>query len=233
MNNILKGTTIITSVTQEFIIIAADSKQTWEGDNSDKKKEAPLRCKIRHIGNLFFAAEGHTKMIDPDIDFLEIIEAMDLSNHETFIQKINFIIKELRTDVTRFLEVSTHINPIYLESLVNKHFLSISFSTFEHGSPKCIFVAFQLKKDEEGYSFEITAPENNSIPRYLIQGQKTAIEFFLAESEAHIQKLWDYDEINDLFNIQINSTPDTVGLPVDIVKINAQGHKWIQKKECE
>ena len=53
MNIILKGTTIITSVTSDKIIIAADSKQTWGGDSSQKDFNIPLKCKIRHIGTSF------------------------------------------------------------------------------------------------------------------------------------------------------------------------------------
>lgn len=227
-NNILNGTTIITSITQDKIIIAADSKQTWGEDYS---REAPLKCKIRHIGNLFFAAEGITQMFKPNIDFLEIIENLDLKKALTFENKIDYIALKLREPVQEFAQNYQKFNPIAFDSILNKTLFSISFSQFENEKPCSSALYWEIKSTATGWEIVPGRATSEQIPRYMIQGQKDAIDYYYENNINFKNKIYDEKGLNELIEIQIKASPQKVGLPIDIVVINSQGFQWIQKKE--
>ena len=230
MNIILKGTTIITSITNDKIIIAADSKQTWGGDSSQKDFKIPLKCKIRHIGNFFFAAEGHTTMITPHIDFLELIEEMDFKASLTFSEKIDSIEFMLREPVKIFVENFQRYNDKAFKAILNKVLLSISFSCFENEKPVSEALFWEIKSTLTGWEIIPTHAKSDLIPRYMIQGQKAAIDSYLT-NPLLANEIFDEKNIPKLIELQIKSTPLLVGLPIDIVVLNSKGYNWIQKKE--
>ena len=223
-NNILKGTTIITSISQDKIIIAADSKQTWAGDSLLDNPKAPLKCKIRHNGNLFFAAEGYTTMIKPHIDFLEIIEKLEIENKQTFARKIDFIKLMLREPIQVFLQNFQKKNPISFK------LISVSFSQFENEKPRNVALFWEVKSTSKGWEVIANQLTSDIIPRYMIQGHKNAIDDYLANNPSFGNKIFDEKGVNELIELQIKELPLKVGLPIDIVVLTSEGYHWIQKK---
>jgi hypothetical protein len=230
-NNILKGTTIITSIQSDKIIIAADSKQTWGGDLPPDNSIIPLKCKIRHIDNFFFAAEGHTTMISPRIDYLEIIESLDLSDKKRFVEKIDYIESKLKGSVDQFVVNFQKHSPNAFNQILNKTLFSILFSTFEDDLPVGIAIYWNIKSNDDGWEVIAQRASSDLIPRDMIQGQKTGIDRLFQRNPSYASNLYNVPGVLELINIQITDTPDKVGGPVDVVVITAQGHKWIQKKE--
>jgi hypothetical protein len=161
LNNFYDGTTIIVSVLPDRIIIGADSKQTPGGDGSDPIEVAPLKCKIRHVGNFFFAASGHTKMVKPDIDILKIIENLNFNDTETFHQRVIFAETMLKEHVNSYVTNFEKFNPISFSSLPNKNLLTVSFSGFENGKSVSEAVSWEIKSDNSRWAITSTVLTSN------------------------------------------------------------------------
>lgn len=230
-NEIFKGTTIIISVQNNQIIIAADSKQTKKSDLLDDDSNVPLKCKIRNTGNLFFAGEGYLSMTNPYIDFLEIIESFDLSEKKNFNDKIAYIENKLRDPVNQYVYYFQKNHPLSFSKILNRTLLTIIFSTFENNKPICLALNWDIKSNIHGWEAVLNRAESELIPRYMVQGQNSAIEKHFQENQSSLNKLFFVSGILELMNLQINETPEMVGGPIDIVVLTPDGFNWVQKKE--
>ena len=230
-NGVLKRTTIITSIQRNQIIIAADSKQAWSGDLLHDNSNVPLKCKIRHIDNFFFAAEGHTTMISPYIDFLEIIESLDLSK-KSFIDKVDYIESNLQDHVKQFVITFQRHNPNSFNQILNKTLFSVLFSAFENDLPVGMAIYWDIKStDIGGWQIISQRASSDLIPRHMIQGQKTGIDKLFDKNPSIKNSLYNVSGLIELIDTQIQDTPDKVGGPIDVVVITSHGHRWAQKKE--
>lgn len=231
-NNVLKGTAIIISVLKDKIIIGSDSKQTLSGDNIENNKTIyGPKCKISHIGNFFFTAEGYTKMITPEIDFIKIIEKINLSRIKTFHDKVMYIDSLLRNPVYSFIANLEKYQPrAFKETLKKDEFLTICFAAFENGKPVTEALFWNVKSQGNHWKINSSISSSNLVPRYLFLGQRAAIDSFLKFNPNYLNNL-DEHKINSLIKIQSKSTPKVVSLPIDIVILTPKGYKWISKRE--
>lgn len=229
-NEILKGTTIITWLEVDKIVIAADSKQAW-GDSSNTNL-TPLKCKIRHVDNFFFAAEGHVQMITPPIDYLDIIENMEVDSNISFNDRVEFITSSLEEPVDLFMQTLQQTHNSNFNLLNNKYFMSLVFCSFEEHLPVCATVSWQLIINSGGWEIRTTSLKPPRIPTVIKMGQISTLSIIPGlESEMNNEDL--RVRINSLMEQQTESTPNDVGPPYDIVIIRNEGYEWLQKKdEC-
>ena len=229
-NKTIIGTTIIISMLNDKIIIAADSKQTGIGQGR-YDLEIPPKCKICHIKDFFFAAAGNTEMVSPHIDFLSILENLKIDTIRSFHDKVVYSIEMLKKSVNSFVQNFNKFNPLLFDSLLKKPpLMQIVFAAFENKKPVSEVVNWEVRLTSNGWEVVSTLMICNSIPRYLILGHGEAIDS-LMNGDSKIANNLDEKTLNFLIESQVKSTPIIVGPPIDMVVIKSDGFKWIQKKQ--
>jgi hypothetical protein len=135
---VCEGTTILVSISKRDVAIAADSKivNRWKYDwSNDVQTFITAKCKIRHVGNFFFAAAGQVGAykksfyLNREIDVLNTISSMNLEKYESFEEKVKYVESSLKPYVEEIIQM-LNIPPS------DKPFLIVIFASYERNKPK-------------------------------------------------------------------------------------------------
>jgi len=231
-SSLAKATTIVVARTANEIVIGADSKVT---DTYGKELNSQV-CKIQQVGNLFIALEGLLQDKATGFSVPEIAgRALRLKPDATAVEKVNILTGFLTTEL--FVE----LNRVRRDSAAEFHtklegqtFLRIVIAGFEGNQP-VVFVR-QFRTAFVAGAIGVTViPDDcladckgDVVTRFL--GETDAIEG-LPEDEPGFWKKGLVAGVQRLLETEIEARSEYVGPPIDLLQINAQGARWIQKKE--
>ena len=231
-----RATTIVVARTANEIVIGADSKVTDTYGN-DLNKRA---CKIRQIGDLFIAIEGleidrQTGFSVPEIANKALASKASASTSYKVSMLMGFLVSGLLTELSH---LKTHEPQTYFKKIEGGQlFLRIVIAGFENGRPLLFVRSFRALQYNPGQIGVAVIPDDclddckgAVATRFL--GESDAIEG-LPDETPDFWKAGLSDGVRRLVETEIAARSEYVGPPIDIVRINANGAQWIQKKsEC-
>jgi hypothetical protein len=229
-----RATTIVVARTPSEIVIGADSKVT---DTYGKELNSQV-CKIQQVGNLFIAVEGLLQDKATGFNVPEIaIKSLQLKPDATAAEKVNILTGFLTSDL--FVElnrVKLHSAEEFHTKLEGQTFLRIVVVGFENKLPVVFVRQFRMAYIAKGIGVMVIPDDCLSychgevVTRFL--GETEAIEGLPEDNPG----FWNdglVAGVRRLLQTEIEARSEYVGPPIDLLQINPQGARWIQKKpEC-
>lgn len=229
--DLANATTIVVARTANQIVIGADSKVT---DTYGHELNSQV-CKIQQVGNLFLAFEGLLRDKATGFSVPEIaVRALQLKPDASAAEKVNiltgFLTSELFVELQRVRSNSADEFHVKLEG---QTFLRVVITGFEGNRPVIFVRQFRTTFIARGIGVTVIPDD------CLDDCQGEVVTRFLGETEA-IEGLPEDTEgfwkdgltsgVRRLIQTEIEARSEYVGPPIDLLQINAQGAKWIQKK---
>jgi hypothetical protein len=235
-------TCIVLIRTPHFILAGADSKiapvilsRDDHGHISESGTTARSICKIRRVNTFFFASSGISKVSSPAFDIDSLAEQAC---------KESTTIEQLATDVFPRLVSGPLANILgrwrtdlpahYERKAVRSDILQIAFFAMGENSPTFCYLRFRAKNLTDTTSqlniSLMTCPGSVSDDHSFVQaiGQCTASARYL--SDEHLLRSNPIGLIKKAIQAEAAAKPDIVGLPIDILRIDKDGARWIQVK---
>jgi hypothetical protein len=229
----LPDTSIIAVRTPQVVYLGADSKTITEGQPATDRKT----CKIHQAGDLFFAVAGFAGDQRRGFNVPEIV-ARAARNGFTAGDRVRrseeAVVEQLTGELVRLRKEA----PALYEKVVKGEggtILALAFAGYEEGATFVIISQFATRNENPPSVFV----KRDSCPENCPFGVKT---FFLGSYQAIARYIGGkagegdmepIEAIRYLIELEIRENPQSVGGPVDILRIDRQGPKWIQKKdEC-
>ncbi|HEX9022649.1 MAG TPA: hypothetical protein VF799_02305 [Geobacteraceae bacterium] len=229
------ATSVVCIRTPEAIAVAADSRLASRGDDSQKKVEKD--CKIVQAGDSFFSMTGFVKDPLRPYDAVRIVREALLRNvppHGPEAALTGAIETALREELQRLRAEAPDLYLRFIKGQTGT-LLKVLLAGFEGGTPKMVLLGFRERVSPAG---EINiAVERESCPgtcdprgvNALVLGDRRPIDSFLRGGKIDFRT----PEKAASFMVQLvidANTPD-VGPPVDVLRIDGGGARWIEKKE--
>jgi hypothetical protein len=227
------ATTIVVARTASEIVIGADSKVT-DAYGNDVNRRA---CKILQVGNLFIAFEGleidrETGFSVPEIATMALQLKPSASAAEKTSILMGFLVSRLFDELPQLKKRAPETFKKKIEG--GQFFLRIIVGGFERGRP-LIFVrnfrAIQLSPQQIGVS---VIPDDclddcrgDVVTRFL--GETEAIDG-LPEETAGFWQRGLIEGVRHLIETEIAARSEYVGPPIDLLRIDKNGARWIQRK---
>ena len=233
-------TTIVGIRASNGIIIASDSLQKFiipsTGPDAPAKSIRESVCKIRQLGNIFYAISGslvsNTKTgFDVDKVIAESFQKdADIADNASRFEK------EIQKPLEEALENVKIEHPNYFEQSIYSHdFIQILIAGIENNVPILVVLGITVVSS-------LHEPVRIETNKYGCQGSTCPQELFLIAVGKHDvldryvydnPNIWNTSLINAarrLVELEIADKPEDVGPPVDILFIGLSQIQWIQKK---
>jgi len=196
--------------------------------------EEPV-CKIGKGEGFFFAAAGIVRGEGFDVGSL-IAKGSEI--HGTIDQKIETVLVTIREPLTRVLEIYRRNNPLdYKSRFKTAPALQILFFGIENGSSFMAVSDWKITTPSPSGSIQVEilyakCPGDlcPSGEQFVMAGEKDAISNFLKKNPGY-WKVNPVEAVRELIEFQITDVPALVGPPIDILYVDKNGARWIQKKE--
>ncbi len=214
------------------VVMGADSKTTVEGSTTS----TGTACKIHQADNLFFAVAGLTS--DPGRGFNApaiIREAM--RNESTMADKVEAaeqaLIERLNEELNRLQaeDPSMYARKVRAEG---GKVLSLAFVGFQKNESFALVRQFRAVASHP-VSVRVS---RQSCPgdcpdgvRMFFLGRYRSIERYMSRRSKETPRLSLEEAVNHFIELEIGENPQEVGGPVDILRIDKDSPRWIQKKD--
>ncbi|HEY0385799.1 MAG TPA: hypothetical protein VGC64_07290 [Pyrinomonadaceae bacterium] len=227
------ATTVVAVKTPLEIVVGADSKVTDTFGNAF----AGSACKIVQAGNLFFAYEGLARDRRTGFDITKTArQALQLKPDATVSERVSILTGLVATELfAELASLKQHDPETYREKIEGgQTFLKILVAGFEGDDPLLFvrqFRAVQLNSQPAGVSVVPDDCLADCREAVVIRslGETAAIEDLPEETPG----FWAEgitEGVRRLIETQIAARSEYVGPPVDILRMDKTGARWIQKK---
>lgn len=228
---VAKATTIVVARSTNEIVIGADSKVT---DTYGNELGSEV-CKIQQVGNLFLAFEGLWRDKATGFSVPQIAaRALQLKPEASVADKVNVLTGFLTSGLFVELQrVRTNSVDEFHTKLEGQTFLRVVIAGFEGNRPLVFVRQFRTTLIARGIGV-IVIPDDcvegctgNVVTRFM--GETEAIEGLPEETPG----FWNdglATGVRRLIETEVAARSEYVGPPIDLLRINAQGAKWIQRK---
>lgn len=228
INQPLFATSIVVLITQNYIIIGADSKRMIIDAEKDFTTNQTV-CKIRRVGNYCYAAAGLVASASTSFSTDSIIN-YHLKHQKNFDKALKAIQKDITTALQRELQVQKEKHPAqYHKTLEMKaNLLEVVILSINNQVPQAHILGFELtdEKNTTIKTYTAVSSGNNAHhgKQFFFLGEYSGMEKYLntMPSQSDPVKL-----VNQLILSQSQITPSSVGAPVSLVKFSTQGMEWI------
>lgn len=214
------------------VVMGADSKTTVEGSTTSTR----TACKIHQADDLFFAVAGLTS--DPGRGFnAPAIIGEAMRNESNMADKVEAaeeaIIERLNKELNRLQaeDPSMYARKVRAEG---GNVLSLAFVGFQKDESFALVRQFQAV-ESKAVSVRVS---RQSCPgdcpdgvRMFFLGRYSAIERYMSNRSKDTPRLRLEEAVNHFIELEIGENPQDVGGPVDILRIDRDGARWIQKKD--
>lgn len=223
------STCIVVINTKKEIFIGADSKRTIDGINRETGKPEvtidSMYCKISHVEKMYITIAGFS---DESASKAATIACY---NAKVFSEIPRYFEEKLKCYLTAEIEYVKHLNKSKYNSLITyKEIGSASFSWIDKGSARLISIYYKItSKPEDPISIEF---ETIMDPYISFHGTRDHISFLPDRIiDSMIINTGYAATIKNLIQLEMKHRPNSIGGPIDILKMDYQGEKWIAKKK--
>lgn len=229
--NSTRATTIVVARTSTEIVIGADSKVT---DSYGKALNSET-CKIQQVGNLFIAFEGLLRDKKTGFAVADIARrALQLKFDGTAAERVSILTGFLTTGlVNELIQVKRNSPDEFQKKLEGQTFLRVVVAGFEKNKPVVFVRNFRMALVAGKMAVTVIPDDclddcqGDVVTRFL--GETAAIDGLPEETPG----FWTEGVVagvRRLLEVEIMARSEYVGPPIDILRIDAKGAKWIQKK---
>jgi len=224
------GTTIVIRKAPSQIVVGADSMTRESGNGAVSFSE----CKIRQVGDDFLAMGGNIREKVTGFDAFKIA-TQAMRDSDKPIDKVKGFERNILTPLTEVIRMVRSKNPEYFENrLRDKIVLFVAFFGIEQQSlylyvrsyKATAYNSIDVKVEPEGSTDCLTGC--NTI---LALGETDAITDYLNTNPKPVLSV---ELVRKLVQVEIEQTPEYVGPPIDIVRLDTNGANWVDvKPECK
>ena len=224
-----------------LVVVAADSAGTYTLRGLDKPSAVSPICKIHQSGNIFFAVSGIIN--DPITGFnVPTIVAQASRSKDAIIDRVEEAARRLRSALPKELKYLRSEDPSAYKRRFEapKYAVAVLFFAFENKVPVLMAIVFEATSSPSGaihIAMRRSSCPGSDCPNGVLNlylGRHEAIDRFTADH--HIRVLSPYDIVaiaRSLVELEIVDASDEVQPPVDVLLVDADGPRWInKKKEC-
>lgn len=227
------ATTIVAVKTPGEIVIGADSKVT----DTFGKAFANQACKIVQAGNLFYAYEGLARDRRTGFDIVKIVnQSLQLKPGAAASEKVSILTGFVTSQLfAELLSLKQHDPATYREKIEGgQTFLKILVAGFEGNRPLLFVRQFRAVAFGRGIIGVMVVPDDclaDCAGEIVIRslGETAAIDGLPEETPGFWTK-GIVEGVRRLIETEIAARSEYVGPPVDILRIDKTGARWIQKK---
>jgi hypothetical protein len=207
------ATTIVIMRTTTGFVVGADSLARVEDINGTRHAEHI--CKVGSLGpNQYVAVAGILEFLPSGLDTWRIIEKI-AARDGLLPAKGAQIESELRGLLDATAPWSAE--PVKVQ---------VALFGFEAGRPVVLLSTYESKVDGTGKIVSRTSTQLLS-DEIVLFGEFAAADF--AKSGGRINKQDPVAGVRELIEAQIQATPDRVGPPINILRIDAAGYTWAEE----
>ena len=236
-------TSIVAIRTPSEMVIATDSKlNTITIKNGQATLDVSRMCKIFESGGFYFAAAGYPSS---DVDILGVkynlyvIARAALNSNKPVLDRVIDFERRIPLLLGRDLTLIRRDRPAFYDAIVSEgSAVEVIFFGVEKGVPIIYHVQCKPVVKPDGTVEIITerkgCADGCTDPIFTVfLGRRRAIDEILRR----YPKIWDslslVDAARFLVTAEVVDSPAEVGLPIDIVRFDKSGARWIERKsEC-
>lgn len=228
----ISATSVVAVRTELVVIIGADSKTT----SPDGSTTFPPMCKVGFVNNTIW---GYARLLENQrLGYsLEEITKATMSGPGDMIQRLSIFAKRVQAGILPILKEEKASAPQWFATKQEGWpAVQIAFGAFENGLVNLYERDFIPHSTANGgLSIEVKMADHLEHSRKLFWvalGYNPDVAKEL-ESNPDALKVSLADSIRRLINIEIQADPSEVGLPISIIRPNANGVSWIDKGLCK
>jgi len=200
---------------------------------SDTGAVPASECKIRQVGDVFFAIGGHIREELTGFDAVKIATEA-LRNSGNAAAKVKAFEQNILLPLTELVRMVKSTNPAYFDkSLRDKPVLQVAFFGNEQQS---LYLYVRSYKATVYNSVDVIVElENNTDCTDCVRalGENDAIEDFINKNPKY-RPASSVELVRKLVQVEIEQRPEYVGPPIDIVRLDTNGANWVDvKPECK
>jgi hypothetical protein len=238
------ASSIVVMRNADEIVIGTDSRRISAPGEDLRYARTELVCKIVRADNIFIASAGIAGIIPdsphgeipPEFDLAKIMNKAALGKRN-ILDKADTVTKAVQSILLKISWWAKEKKPaLFKKMFIGKELLQVVMAGMENDSPTIIVIAFkprisasgELKIDVEYHPCPGIACPEGSV--YILMGKHEAIDRYLPQTPA----IWKNDSVEvvrKLLEIEVAAERETVGPPIDILRISKNGSEWIQRKE--
>jgi hypothetical protein len=223
------GTAIVALRTEDLLVVAADSKTT----RLDAPDVSTNTCKIQEAAGVFFAVAGLRRSTDGDFD-VPALAARACRAPGTLGDKVAAFEEAMQVPLKAALVRIRDAAPDYYRGRERRHasFVEVAFFANEGGKPRFLVRDFKARESEQNVlSIEVGTAELLR-PGFALLGEAQEMGDFL-EANPIVDRMNPIEAARALLDRAATAHPETVGLPIDVVQLDGQAVRWVDRKsEC-
>lgn len=237
INSVAAQTTIVAARSQKEVVLAADSRGT---SATDPQKSTQI-CKIARCGKMYVGLAGFYKISVNGVSFdAPQILAQSCTEDRSSRDQVATFERLASRSLTRFLQEVQKREPFYYADQVRQQTgLNLVFIGYENNLPFILsrdFILPSTVQEPAGVKMR-RRNQAGAIPAeqidYVFAGHHEEITQY-AQTHTDFWRNGLAEGAKFLVAQMIAARPLIVGPPIDIVRIDASGVHWIQRKaQCE
>lgn len=222
------ATSIVILITPHYIVMGTDSRRTILDENAKVSEKLSVR-KIHRVGNYCFALAG---MVASRTTFsAEKIINKELKRTKDYDRAVANIKKEIRKALNQeFIYQKQNQPELFKRSVASRqNILEVAILSLKDQQPHVQIIGFEFTDENDINVKDYTEScPGDCPPRHS--------QFYFLGDYSGIEKHFDTQPrvtdpvsfVEELIQIQSQTTPSSVGAPVNIVKFSAGGVEWIK-----
>ena len=228
------ATSIIAVRVNGQVIVGADSQRRVGRDSQNTIPIKEPVCKIGKGDGFFFATAGLVGGGGFDVGSL-IAKASEIQG--TIEQKIETVLQTIKEPLTLILDRYRQTDPADYSRFATAPALQILFFGINEGSSFVVASEFVIPNPSPLVPVHFMIHYGKcpgdactTGEQVFMSGEHDAISKFLREKPGY-WKVNPVEAVRELIEVQIADIPDLVGPPIDILYVDKNGARWIQKKD--
>lgn len=230
-SNNLHATCILIYIGNNEVIIGSDSKNVIKGFKSDAL-QSNVTCKIQKFSSFYCAISGITNSIYYDFNPYKIVESK-FNQQLALNHRIINLKKEIKEKLTTVLK-KIKSNPASWDLVVHGESRILDIALVGKANKKlCVYRIGFILKDPERFDIQITEEMIESTyksNKYIAFGECTIAGNWLKQNlHSDTPEILIKKSIEAECKVTINS----VGLPINIIKVTLKKSQWILNNTCK